>query len=98
MLRPAALPLLLIAAACSVPDSEWFGPVPTPDPTHFRYCGNGEPEYLDPALTSSTTDLRVIYELFDGLTTHDDAGLPMPSLARRWDISPDQRRFVFHLR
>ncbi len=98
MARRLWLLVLLWASACSIEDSEWFGRVPTPDPTHFRWCGNGEPEYLDPAMTSSTTDLRIINELFDGLTTHDDQGLPMPSLARSWDVSPDQTRFTFHLR
>jgi ABC-type oligopeptide transport system substrate-binding subunit len=89
---------LLAVAACSLPDSPYFGRVPEPDPTHFRWCNSGEPEYIDPALATSVPDLRISYQLFDGLTTHDARGLPEPSLATSWEVSPDQRRFVFHLR
>ena len=93
--------LLLVAyagAGCSVPDGEWFGRVPAPDPTHLRYCNMGEPEYLDPSLAQATNDLKIVYELFDGLTSYDDKGLPRPSLAERWEISPDFRHFRFFLR
>lgn len=87
-----------LACACTIADGEWFGRIPDPDPTHFRWCNSGEPEWIDPALATSTTDLPIVYELFDGLTQSDDQGLPVPSLAESWEISPDQRRFVFHLR
>src|SRR5262249_7906047 len=58
----------------------------------------GEPEYLDPALAEATNDLKIVYELFDGLTTFDAHGLPRPSLAERWEIAPDLRHFRFFLR
>ncbi len=88
----------LTSAACSIPEGEYFGRVPDPDPTHFTWCNTGEPEFLDPAMASSTGDVRIVYELFDGLTTFDPQALPAPSLATRWEISPDLRRFTFHLR
>jgi oligopeptide transport system substrate-binding protein len=88
----------LALAGCGLPEGEYFGRVPEPDPTHLRYCNSGEPEYLDPALASSTTDMKPIYAMFDGLTDFDPDGLPMPSVATRWDIAPDQRTFTFHLR
>jgi oligopeptide transport system substrate-binding protein len=94
----AALVVLVGTAACSIPDGEYFGKVPEPDPTHFRWCNSAEPEYLDPGLANSTADVRVIHELFDGLTTYDPNASPRPSIAARWDISPDQKRFTFHLR
>ncbi len=90
--------LVASVAGCALPDGEWFGAVPTPDPTHFRWCNSGEPEYIDPLLASSTTDLKVVYALFDGLTSYGPDGRPMPSLAERWESSADQRRFTFHLR
>ncbi len=89
---------LVGCAGCSIPDGEWFGRVPDPDPTHLRFCNMGEPEYLDPALAEATNDLKVVYELFDGLTTFDAHGLPRPSLAERWDVAPDLRHFRFFLR
>lgn len=89
---------MLAMAGCGLPEGDYFGKVDsTPDPTHLRFCNSGEPEYVDPALVTSTTGLPVTYVLFDGLTDHDLNGLPEPSLASHWDISPDQRRFTFHL-
>jgi oligopeptide transport system substrate-binding protein len=88
----------VLLVGCSVPEGEYFGRVPEPDPTHLRWCNVAEPEYLDPALAVSTADLRVLYELFDGLTTFDENASPKPSLAERWEISDDLRRFTFHLR
>lgn len=90
--------LLAVLVSCSIADGEYFGKIPTPDPRHFRWCGSGEPEYIDPALATSTTDMKLVYALFDGLTDHDPDGLPEPSLATSWDISPDQKTFTFHLR
>jgi oligopeptide transport system substrate-binding protein len=98
MRRPLGLALALLGG-CSLPPGEWFGEVAErPDPGHFRICNNGEPETLDPTLSTSTTDVRIVSELFDGLTTHDGQGHPVPSLATHWDTSTDQRRHLFHLR
>jgi oligopeptide transport system substrate-binding protein len=86
-------------AGCSLPDGTYFGRVADhPDPTHFTWCNAGEPEYLDPVMASSTSDMKVIYEIFDGLTTFDPNGLPAPSIATSWEISRDQKTFTFHLR
>jgi len=91
--------LLLVAAACSVPDGDYFGRVPDDvDTTHFRWCNQGEPDHLDPALASSTASATIVDLLFDGLTVYDMHGTPTPGLAASWDISPDQRAFTFHLR
>ncbi len=86
------------SAGCGLPGGDYFGKVdPEPDPTHLRWCNSGEPEFLDPALVASTTGLPLVYALFDGLTDYNLQGLPEPSLATHWEISPDQRRFTFHL-
>jgi oligopeptide transport system substrate-binding protein len=89
---------LLSLAACSFPDGEWFGRVPTPDPEHLTICNNSEPESLDPPMATTTNALRMSYELFDGLATFDEHGLAAPSLATRWEIAPDLKTFTFHLR
>lgn len=94
----ASVPLAALLLGCGLPDTEYFGHVPkNPDPTHLRWCNSGEPEYLDPGLVSSTTGVKLVYAMFDGLTDHNLQGLPEPSLATHWDVSPDQRRFTFHL-
>jgi oligopeptide transport system substrate-binding protein len=95
---PRVIWVALLTAACSLPDGEYFGKVGDPDPKHFTWCNSGEPEYLDPALSTSTTDIPIVYELFDGLTTYDPLGLPRPSLAKSWESSDDLRTFTFHLR
>ncbi|HTM21412.1 MAG TPA: ABC transporter substrate-binding protein, partial [Kofleriaceae bacterium] len=84
---------------CGMPEGDYFGTVAEhPEPGHLRYCNAGEPQYLDPALSTSTSDLKPVYALWDGLTRHNLDGLPEPSIATRWDVSDDQRIFTFHLR
>jgi oligopeptide transport system substrate-binding protein len=96
--RICAAAAVSMAFACGLPDGEYFGKIPEPDPDHITWCNSSEPEYLDPALASSTTDLKPIYAMFDGLTEYGLDGLPEPSLATSWDIAPDLRTFTFHLR
>ena len=94
-----ALSAVLALSACGLPDGEYFGKVKDdPDPSHIVWCNSGEPEYLDPALASSTTDLKPVYAMFDGLTEYGLDGLPEKSVATSWEISEDLRTFTFHLR
>ncbi len=88
-----------MACGCGLPDTEFFGEVPDVSgrPRHLRFCNSGEPEGLDPAVVSSTTAMKPVFALFDGLTDYDQNGLPEASLATRWDVSDDMRRFTFHL-
>jgi oligopeptide transport system substrate-binding protein len=88
-----------ISVGCGVPNTEYFGAVNPPvNAKHFRYCNNGEPESLDPALVSTTVAVKIVYSMFDGLTVFDYDGLPAASLATHWEISDDLRTFTFHLR
>jgi ABC-type oligopeptide transport system substrate-binding subunit len=99
---PTSLAALLVASlglGCGLPETTYFGDVPAVrDPKHLRWCNSGEPESLDPAMASTTTAMPLVYAMFDGLTDHDLNGLPRPSLATHWDISPDLRTYTFHLR
>ena len=86
-------------AACGLPEGDYFGRVADhPDPSHLHWCNSGEPEYLDPGLVSSTTGVKLVYAMFDGLTDHNLQGLPELSIATAWKPSADQRRFEFTLR
>lgn len=87
---------------CSLPAGDYFGRVPDGpgqiDPTHFRWCSQGEPDHLDPTLASSTVSSQLVATLFDGLTVYGRDGLPVPGLATDWEIVGDLRTFTFHLR
>jgi ABC-type oligopeptide transport system substrate-binding subunit len=90
-----------LATGCGLPDGEYFGDVPSlegRDLKHFRWCNSGEPETLDPALATTTTAIKLVYALFDGLYAYDANGLPEPSIATSTDQTSDLRRFTFHLR
>ncbi|MDD2707609.1 MAG: peptide ABC transporter substrate-binding protein [Verrucomicrobiae bacterium] len=57
-----------------------------------------EPESLDPAIITGQPEMRLVSSLFEGLTALDSEARVIPGMAERWEISPDGRRYVFHLR
>jgi oligopeptide transport system substrate-binding protein len=58
-----------------------------------------DPGSLDPLLVSGIEELRAVLPLFEGLARPDPVtSQAIPALAERWDISPDRRRYTFHLR
>jgi peptide/nickel transport system substrate-binding protein len=58
----------------------------------------GEPDQLDPQKTSAYFSFEVLENVFDTLVA-PDANLEMkPALAERWEVSPDQLTWTFHLR
>jgi oligopeptide transport system substrate-binding protein len=57
------------------------------------------PSSLDPARARTVDEQLVVDQLFDSLTTHDPKTLePLPSIAERWESTPDQLHWAFHLR
>jgi len=69
-----------------------------PDRAELVFINGAEPELLDPPLITAQATSRVTYALFEGLTSFDRKGVPQPGVAERWEISPDGRRYTFHLR
>ena len=71
-----------------------------PEPRADLVLLNGpEVETIDPQILTGQADGRVAGALFEGLTRFDPVtGRAIPGLAERWDISPDGRRYTFHLR
>lgn len=53
---------------------------------------------VDPVMTQDSTSLRVLYDLFSGLTDFDQQNNTIPGLAEKWDISSDGKVYTFHLR
>ncbi len=68
-------------------------------PDGILRIGLERPQSLDPAQARFPADLLVVEQLFDGLTTYDPETLQVrPSLASRWEASPDQKVWTFTLR
>ena len=57
-----------------------------------------DPPTLDPAHATDLTSSAVIRQVFDALLELDEHLAPTPALAERWNVSPDQRTYTFHLR
>ena len=62
------------------------------------FANGGEAETLDPALMTAQLDMRLAYALFEGLTTFNARGEPVPGVAESWELSPDGTVYTFHLR
>ncbi len=68
-------------------------------PADLTIINGAEPESLDPAIVTGQPDMRAVQGLFEGLTRNDPkTGEAIPGLAERWEISPDQSVYTFHLR
>lgn len=57
-----------------------------------------EPKTLDPHGATGVKEAHVILNLIEGLTRTDEKGQAIPAMAERWEVSPDQRTYTFHLR
>lgn len=57
-----------------------------------------EPETIDPALLTGQSEGRIASSLFEGLTRFSEYGEPVPGVAKSWEIAPDGRTYLFHLR
>ena len=69
-----------------------------PDRADLVFINGAEPEALDPPLITAQATSRVGYAVFEGLTTYDETGTARPGVAERWEISPDGKRYTFHIR
>lgn len=53
---------------------------------------------IDPVMSRDANSARVIYDLFEGLTSFDQKNNTIAGIAESWNISPDGRVYTFHLR
>lgn len=57
-----------------------------------------EPPLLDPTINAAAAIAEVTQlNVYEGLTRIDEQGRVLPSLAERWEVSPDARTYTFHL-
>ncbi len=111
-IRRLALPICIILAGLIVASSIWWqnrqgikAEVSTlSERSSPRYGGRyrravrGEPVTLDPALLSSTFEVMVVQQIFDGLVQFDANLNVVPSLAESWEASSDGLVWTFNLR
>ena len=92
--------LFSFLAGCSTSaSSRYFGQTTPPKDNVMRYVSGGEIESLDPPITNSQPDARILIALFDGLVEyHPKTMEPIPAIAESWEISPDGTEYLFHLR
>jgi oligopeptide transport system substrate-binding protein len=69
------------------------------DRAQYVFVNGTEPQTLDPQKMKGVPEGRIADALFEGLTFRDVETLePLPGCAVRWDVSPDGKRYTFHLR
>ena len=93
------LGLLMILSTSCKKSSIYFGKTEPVSGNVFRFNNDTEPGYLDPELVTGQPEFRIVWLLFEGLTTTDPKTLEAaPGAAERWEISSDQQTYTFHLR
>ncbi|QNF35161.1 ABC transporter substrate-binding protein [Adhaeribacter swui] len=70
---------------------------PTADKV-FRYNQPESLTSLDPAYARNQGNIWAVTQLYNGLVELDQQLKPAPAIARSWEISPDGKKYVFHLR
>lgn len=68
------------------------------DPGNLKINIASEPDYLDPALTSSVDGGCLAVNTFAGLNTYNADGQLVPAVAESYDVSEDGTEYTFHLR
>jgi len=90
--RASAALILTFAAGCGRPAAPAAESV-------LRVSQRNEPASLDPATTTLSDEFGLLRALLEGLLVPGAAGEPpRPGAATRFEVSPDGRTYVFHLR
>ncbi len=58
----------------------------------------GAPSFINPVLSISSADRDLASLIYSGLTQKTKEGDLIPSLAERWEISPNAREYTFYLK
>jgi oligopeptide transport system substrate-binding protein len=69
-----------------------------PDKKIFHYNESTGIASLDPAFAKNQSVMWVVHQLYNTLVEVDSSMKIAPSLAKSWDISADNKIYIFHLR
>jgi len=69
-----------------------------PDKKIFHYNEQAGIASLDPAFAKNQSIMWAVHQLYSTLIEVDEKMQLKPSLAKSWEISPDNLSFIFHLR
>jgi peptide/nickel transport system substrate-binding protein len=73
--------------------------LPTPERGgHLRFALRTSQVALDPAAVSSISRVEVLSNIFEGLVQFGERAEVRPSIAERWESSPDGRVYTFYIR
>src|SRR5437868_12143047 len=64
----------------------------------FHYNEQSGIATLDPAFAKNQSIIWAVHQIYNTLVQTDDSLHIVPSIAKSWDISTDNLRFIFHLR
>lgn len=84
------IPLILLLAGCGRP--------PSSGKQVFRYNVQEGIASLDPAFAKNQAVIWAVKQLYNTLVEPDDHLNIRPSLATRWEVTPDHKTYIFHLR
>ena len=87
-----AIAITLVMSGCT------SNKIASPSEKVLRVATGAEPDSLDPRKGGGTPEGYILRQIFEGLTTQNQKGEPVPGVAERWDISPDGLKYRFHLR
>ncbi|MDO4643873.1 MAG: peptide ABC transporter substrate-binding protein [Cardiobacteriaceae bacterium] len=66
--------------------------------TVFRRSNDSEPSTMDPQLAQGMPEMHILRDIFVGLIDEDAGAHIIPGVAERWETSPDNKTYIFHLR
>jgi oligopeptide transport system substrate-binding protein len=89
-MRYLCIPFALLLTACGKPSSS--------DKQVFRYNVQEGIASLDPAFAKNQAVIWAVRQLYNTLVEPDAQLNIRPSLASRWEVSPDHKTYTFHLR
>lgn len=76
----------------------WVAVVPARADAILRRVISADPTSVDPHLIGMEYETIVTSDLFEGLTIYGPDASIQPGVADHWDVTPDGRSYVFHLR